>query len=300
MSEISILAKSIPQVWVLVCPSNGWIAERHDLRTLCRTYSNIVAAKMRKLPITVLNCPSFLLDGGCDDRATDRLGQMPYTQAAFDQLGEFLAAEIKRTLLSNDAPAVRETADATEYATYLAGLNVRVNLSRPDQSNRTHIDRMLRTIAGFSLTGEKPHLSDVEIAQLAADKHCFLISVSDRLAEYGPSGFILFRQTNQGLIVDEMALSCIVLGKQAEFAILSALSRYAAEEGLARVMFAYAASDRNQPMQEFLEAVAASQPGVGYAVRVADIESRINASAVKPGAWTATLRSSLDDSGVLP
>jgi hypothetical protein len=298
IGEVSALAEGVPQVWVMVCPSNGWIATRHELRTLCRTLSNVLVARVRRLPVGIVNCPPFLLNGECDDHSTDRLGQMPYTQAAFDQLGEFLASEINRTLRRTDSPVDPKASDSAQFATYLAGLNVHVTLSRPEGADRAHVEHMLRTVAGFSLTGEKPFLPDDAIGRLLTDGDCLLISVSDRLADYGPTGFILFREVKQEMIVDAMALSCIVLGKQAEFAVLSALSRYAAAHGLLRIAFLYAATERNQPMQEFLASVADSKPGVGYVVNVSDVEDRISESAVKPGAWTVTLQSSVDDSGV--
>jgi hypothetical protein len=291
VAALSTLSQTVPQVWLMVCPSNGWIATGHDLRALCRTYSNVVAARSRKLPVTVLNCPPFLLNGECDDHSTDRLGQMPYTQAAFDQLGELLGDEIKRTLRQTDSDTRPTDSDSTQFAAYLAGLNVQIKLRRPEEPDRAHVERMLRTVAGFSLTGEKPFLRDDEISRMLTDGDCLLISVSDRLAEYGPTGFVLYREVRDEMIVDAMALSCIVLGKQAEFAVLSALSRYAAARGLLRIAFRYTAADRNQPMQEFLESVGRSEVGVGYVVDVSDVEARISESAVKPGAWTVALLS---------
>lgn len=300
VDQVWALSEGVPQVWVMVCPSNGWIATRHNLRALCRTYGNVVTARIRILPVTVLNCPSFLLNGECNDHSTDRLGQMPYTQAAYDQLGEYLAVEIKRTMRRMDSATVAAGSDSSQFAAYLAGLNLQVKLSRPEGPARTHVERMLRTIASFSLTGERPFLADDEIGQMLADSECLLISVSDRLADYGPTGFVLFREVNQEMVVDAMALSCVVLGKQAEFAMLSALASYAAARGLLSITFRYTAADRNQPMQEFLDSIAGIEPGVGYVVKVSDVETRISAAAVNPGAWTVALPSSYDNSGALP
>jgi hypothetical protein len=295
VQQLSALAQSVPEVWVLVCPSHGWIATLHNLAALCRTYANVVTAKIRKLPVTVLNCPPFLLNGECDDASTDRLGQMPYTQAAFDQLGEYLASEIKRTLRQSDSAAVTKTADSTQFAAYLAGLNVQVKLFGPDEANWAHVGRMLRTIAGFCLTGQKPHLTDEEIERMMEGRDCLLVSVSDRLADYGTTGFVLFREAHQQMTVEEMALSCVVLGKQAEFAVLSALGRYASQRGLTKITFGFTPSDRNQPTQEFLESVAVNELGVGYIVNVADVESQIGRAAVKPGAWKVSLQLGVED-----
>jgi len=158
---------------------------------------------------------------------------------------------------------------------------------------------MLRTIASFSLTGERPFLTDEEIGQMLSSGECFLVSVSDRLADYGPTGFVLFREIDQELLVNGMALSCVVLGKQAEFAVVSALSRHAADRGLPKMVFHYSPAERNQPMQVFLESIATNHPGVGYVTDVSEIERRINESAVKPGAWTIALQSTFEDSGAV-
>lgn len=298
VDQITALMQSVSQVWVMVCPSNGWIATSHNLRALCRTYSNVVTARIRKLPVSVLNCPPLLLNSESDDQSTDRLGQMPYTQHGFDELGMFLACEIKRTLRQLDSAAVSTRSDSTQFANYLAGLNVQVKLARPEGEERAHVDRMLRTIAGFSSIGQRPHLTDEEIEQMLAGKECLLVYVSDRLAEYGPTGFVVFREANQEMMVEAMALSCVVLGKQAEFAVLSALASYAAGHGLRKIAFGFIATDRNQPTQEFLEAIAVSRPGGEYVVNVGDVEARISASAVKPGAWTVKQEASIDEPGV--
>jgi hypothetical protein len=299
VNQLSVLTHGFPQVWVLICPSNGWIATRHNLRILCRTYSNVITARIRKLPVTVLNCPPFLLNRECDDHSTDRLGQMPYTQAAFNQLGEFLAAEVQRTLRQSDLAADVKTSDSSEFGNYLASLNLQVELSRPEVADRAHVDRMLRTIASFSLSGERPFLEENEIKQMLSDRICLLVSVSDRLAKYGYTGFVLFRENNQEMVVDEMALSCVVLGKQAEFAVVSALSRYAAARGLLKIVFHYSPTERNQPMLVFLESIATNHPGVGYVVSVSEIERRITESSVKPGAWNISFQPTVDELGGL-
>jgi len=293
VSQLSVLADSVPQVWAMVCPSNGWIATRHKFQALCRTYSNVVTARIRKLPITVLNCPPFLFNGECDDHSTDRLGQMPYTQAAFDQFGEYLASEIKRTLRQTNSAAGLRTSDSAQFASYLAGLNVQVKLSRPEGPDRAHVARMLRTIASFSLTGEKPFLQDDEIERMLADNDCLLVSVSDRLADYGPTGFVLFQTAGTDLVIESMAFSCVVLGKQVEHAVISAIGDYAFRRGFSRLVFRFTAAGRNQPMKDFLETIAVRQPDESYAADLASLQNRLVTVAPSPGAWVVSLNADL-------
>lgn len=297
-NELASLSQRVPQVWLVVCPSQGWIATRHSLGTLCRTYTNVCVTRARKLPVTIVEFPSFLGVSSYDDHGADRLGQIPYLQEGFDKLGEFLASEIERSRhLETEVPRL-EPAESGQFEAYLAGLRVQVTLFSPSGNDRAHIDRLLRTAADFSLTGEKPYILDEEVEQLITNHGCFLISVEDRLSHYGISGLVLFKVVGGELVVDSMALSCVVLGKQVEFAVLSALSRYAAEQGLARLVFKYASTHRNQPMQEFLELVAVAHPGIGYVVEVAAAQSRLNDVAVSPGTWSVTLQTSREHLGM--
>ena len=82
------------------------------------------------------------------------------------------------------------------------------------------MDRLLRTVAAFSLTGERRDIPDAEVDAYLNPDRCMLISVSDRLSDHGSSGLVAFRATGDSLIVDVMALGCPVLGKQVEFAVL--------------------------------------------------------------------------------
>jgi predicted enzyme involved in methoxymalonyl-ACP biosynthesis len=266
---------------------------------LCRTYGNVVTARSRKLPITVVDCPPFLLNGECDDHSTDRLGQMPYTQHGFDQLGVYLASEIERSL--RQQPDEVQSSDASRqdrFQEYLAGLRVQVALSNPSENDRVHIDRLLRTAADFSLTGEKPYLQDEEVDRLITTHKCFLVSVSDRLSRYGNSGVVLLSVAKDQLVVDSLALSCVVLGKQVEFAVLSALSQYASKNGLHRIVFKFEPTPRNLPMRKFLEAVTVAEAGVGYVVDVDSVGSRLREAAVSPETWNYTLQTSDEHSGM--
>jgi predicted enzyme involved in methoxymalonyl-ACP biosynthesis len=87
-----------------------------------------------------------------------------------------------------------------------------------------------------------------------------------------------------------MALSCTVLGKQVEYAVLSALAMIATELHLATVIFKYCESRRNQEMLRFLQSVADVDSNKRYVVPVSLVEDRIRIAATKAGAWTVRLQ----------
>ena len=288
MSQLGVLSRRGKQVWFLACPSKGWISECHKLGTLCQTYSNLLVARVRTLPqIMVLNWPASLFTSEIDDIGSDRLGQIPFTQHSFDQLGQFVGSQVARTLVRRPPSVMAPSfGGSPDLAAYLAGLHVQVQLAPPGPGDRVHLDRILRAAAAFSLTGEDPDLSEAQIDTLLESEGCMLISVSDRLSDHGVSGLLGFRQDDDSLVVELMALSCTVLGEQVEYAVLSALAQIAIERHLATLVFEYRPSGRNQMMLSFLQSVTDEQPGMRCVLPVSLAETRIRGAAVCAEAWT--------------
>lgn len=284
-SELAILAYRGKPVWFVACPSTGWVAEQHKMAALCRTYTNLLAARVGGVAqIASVNWPAGLAG---IDIAADEADNIPFTQEVFDRLGEVLAIEISRTLKSDSAEQAR-SGKSPELAAYMAGLQVRVLLAPAESSTRNYVDKIIRTAASFSLCGEQPRIADSEVDAVIASGNCVLVSVSDRLAEHGPSGVVAYQEFSDEIVVRWMSLSCPVLGKQVEFALTTALAQMTRERGCSRLVFQFQASERNQPIQKFLQSLTESSSENRYVLPVAEADSRIAAAAVNPGAWSVS------------
>ena len=295
VSQIATLASRGKQVWFLACPSRGWISERHKLGTLCQTHTNLVVARVQNhRQVSTLRWPSALFTGDVEDNRTDRLGRIPFTQQAFDRLGEFLGSQVAHTSLRRDlclAPVAPSSPH--ELAGYLASLKVHVQIAPADHSDRDKLDRILRIAADFTLNGQKTDLPDEEINRLLAAGWCMRVVVSDRLANYGVSGILALRPTPDALIVDSMSLSCTVLGKQVEFAVLAALTEIASDLKVGKILFEFNPTERNQPTRRFLDSVADRVSDTQFVVPVANAAARLQTAAVSAGAWTVDLERSV-------
>ncbi len=293
-SQLGALARRGKPVWFLACPSDGWIADKYKLESLCRTHTNLLAVRIRNLKqVTVIGWPtSWPADP--NDRSSDRLGQIPYTPEAWQRLGEILGQHVARGFegKTQTEPSTDPSGSA-ELAAYLAGLKVCIRLTPGENSDRAHVDRLLRTAAAFSLTGENPDLSDAEVDAVLDPTRCLLISVSDRLSDHGPSGLVAYHVHDSSLVVDAMALSCPVLGKQVEYAVVAALADLASRRGLKNVIFEYRPSARNQPTVTFLHSLTDAESDERYVLPVELAEGRVRAVAPAPGAWTIELPSYL-------
>jgi hypothetical protein len=289
VSELTILCYRGKPAWFLACPSAGWTSAQGNWAALCRTYTNVLVARVREIPQAfVLSWPATLAGANCDDRHSDELGKVPYTQQAFDRLGEIVAGQIARTLTQGESSAASASAGSPELAAFLADLLVHVKLAPAHDAERPHVDRIIRTAASFSLAGEKPYISDAEVDALLKSKSCLLVSVSDRLANHGPSGVVVCSLNGNALVVEAMSLSCTVLGKQVEYAVLSALGEIATERHCSKLVFEYTPSGRNEPILRFLQSFADRETSTRFMVPLDLTGARIRAAAVNPDAWRIT------------
>jgi hypothetical protein len=287
--QLGMLSSMGKPVWVLACPSTGWIAERFRLSGLFRTFTNLAVARARSVSgVMLLTWPDDLSAPGVVNRDDDASSQVPFGISALDSLGKSIGKQIEETLGATDPPG-GAPGRPTELADYLRRLNVCVDLRYAGEGDRTDIERLLRTVAAFSLTGEIPTISDGDLDRLLRGRECLLIVVSDRHSSYGCSGVAIFRFTTDELIVESFALSCPVLGKQIEFAVLDVLGSVARDLALARIAFEYRASARNQAMLAFLERLADPGPKGGYVIRTDTVEERIGGAALANRAWTVTV-----------
>jgi len=296
--QIAALSHRGKPVWFLACPSTGWVAVRHKLETLCQSYTNLLLARIRSLPqVTTILWPTSLFQDGFEDRGADRLGQIPFTQEAFDKLGTFLGQRLASTWTRGTQNTLPPAGDGpAQLSAYLTGLRVKVSLAPALPGDRTHVDRILRNAASFTLTGEKRDLSEATIDALLASGQCLLVQVSDRMADYGVTGLVAFRSEKDALVISSMAVSCAVLGKQVEYAMVSGLAQFATEQGLARLVFEYRPSERNQEMLTFLKSLADCESGTRYVLPISDVEARLKTAVVAPGAFTMEFEGSLTQS----
>ena len=289
VQQISILSQNGKPVWFLPCPSLGWISGKHKLETVCQTYTNLLVARIRSLgQVTTLPWPTSLSQSEFQDRSADRLGQIPFTQEAFDKLGELLGQQLARSTTRMQAASSSPQDGSTQLSAYLKGLQVTVCLAPALAGDRADIDRLVRNAATFSLTGEQRDLTEANIDAYLASGNCLLVSVSDRLADYGVTALVAFRAETEknGLSIHAFAVSCSVSGKQVEYAIVSALTEFATEHGLTTLIFEYQPSERNQEVLTFLQSLADAGPGTTYVLPVSASKARVQTAAAAPGAWT--------------
>jgi FkbH-like protein len=105
----------------------------------------------------------------------------------------------------------------------------------------------------FNLTTRR--YTEQQIAEMAArpDWHIFSIRVRDRFGDHGLVGVAIAHDQGEQCEVDTFLLSCRVIGRTVETALLSHLAQSAAERGCKRLAGWFLPTKKNAPARDFYE-----------------------------------------------
>ena len=103
----------------------------------------------------------------------------------------------------------------------------------------------------FNLTTRR--YSEQQVAELAADPNwrVYSIRVRDRFGDHGLVGVAISRDEGQSCEIDTFLLSCRVIGRTVETALLSHISELAAARGRQRLRGWFLPTAKNEPAREF-------------------------------------------------
>lgn len=144
---------------------------------------------------------------------------------------------------------------ATSLEDFLAGLELKIVMAPVAPHQVPRVSQLTQRTNQFNTTTIRRDES--EIRALIADDawYCRVITVQDRFGEYGLVGVLLCRQEpeERKLVLDSLLLSCRVLGRGVEEAILAGMRRYAVAHALQGVEAPFIPTKKNAPALNFLE-----------------------------------------------
>ncbi|MGE5329382.1 MAG: amino acid adenylation domain-containing protein [Deltaproteobacteria bacterium] len=154
-------------------------------------------------------------------------------------------------------------------------------------SMRVIKDEAIERVAQLTQRTNQFNLSTIrrtkkEIKELMQEEKttCFVIEASDKFGDYGIIGLIVLKEENNKLLIDTFLLSCRILGRKAEYAVLSGIRKYAQEQGKKELEAVFISTAKNKPMQEFIEgikwtALKTNGKSILYNIAVNDLPERV-------------------------
>lgn len=143
----------------------------------------------------------------------------------------------------------RELNRAENLQHFMDSLKLRVTFSRATPERLPRIAQLTQRTNQFNFSGVRR--TEAELAGL----ECVTVDVSDRFGDYGLTGAVLFQVADAELHIDTFVLSCRVLGRGVEHAVMAHMGAEALRRGLRTVMADFVPNARNLPAEQFLKSI---------------------------------------------
>lgn len=153
----------------------------------------------------------------------------------------------------------RELASTSDVAGYLNSLEMVCTLKPFDAVNRARISQLANKSNQFNLTTRR--YTETQIAAAEDDPALFTLQVrlADRFGDSGMISVIIFRREGVRWVGDTWLMSCRVLGRRVQEAVLAEVARAAAAEGAEVLVGEYIPTEKNKMVAGHYEKLGFTQ-----------------------------------------
>lgn len=141
-------------------------------------------------------------------------------------------------------------ASAKSFDEYLSGLKIRA-FRVDEQGNIDRLHQLLNKTNQFNLTTQRYGLDELDKMLHDPDKKIYLYRVTDC---FGDNGIVFAAIADVGgdvPIISDLVMSCRVMGKNIEYALLEAIEDDLRNEGFHRIKGKYKPTSKNMPVEDF-------------------------------------------------
>lgn len=148
-----------------------------------------------------------------------------------------------------------------DYDSYLASLDMVCTLAPFDAVGRTRIAQLINKSNQFNLTTRR--YTEAEVAAMEQDPDLFTLQVrlTDKFGDNGMISVIIFRKGAEDWVCDTWLMSCRVLKRRVEEAVLATVAEAAREAGAARLLGDYLPSPKNAMVEEHFGTLGFTRAG---------------------------------------
>ena len=151
----------------------------------------------------------------------------------------------RATFYQDNARRTQILNGASDMNAYLNSLDMEMTLAPFNSTGRTRITQLISKSNQFNLTTKR--YDEIEVEQLEKDPSVFTrqIRLKDTLGDNGMISVVVCRKAADVWEIDTWLMSCRVLGRRVEEAVLHDLVTHAAQAGATRLVGRYIPSTRN-------------------------------------------------------
>jgi len=176
---------------------------------------------------------------------------------AFDRRDSTKEDRNRTRMYQESAKRERYREQALSLKDFVKGLQLRIEVAEPTEDQLDRVSQLSFRTNQFNFTTIRRSKSEIGNLLAREDARCLVVRVADRFGDYGLVGVLIYEKKADRYRVDTFLLSCRVLGRGVEHALVSQLGKQAVEEGKQSVEFVYAPTEKNMPALEFITSIGA-------------------------------------------
>jgi FkbH-like protein len=208
--------------------------------------------------------------------------QLPPDPASFPAFLDHVWAFDRRSATDEDRNRTRLYRENTErlrlresslsLQDFISGLDLRVEISEAADDHVARVSQLTLRTNQFNLTTIRRTEDEIRHFMQRDEAECLVVRVVDRFGDYGLVGVVMYEAAGDRCTVDTFLLSCRVLGRGVEHAVVSHLARRAQQEGRRWIELACQPTSRNTPARDFLAGLGGHRTAPGlWLFRVEDL-----------------------------
>jgi FkbH-like protein len=145
---------------------------------------------------------------------------------------------------------------------YLASLETVITFQPFNEFGRPRIAQLINKSNQFNLTTKR--YTEAAVLNSEQDRDCFTLQVhlTDRFGDHGMISVVICRRIDQDWEIDTWLMSCRVLGRRVEEAVLQEILRHARIRGVASLTGIYRPSGRNRLVENHYAKLGFSNVGI--------------------------------------
>ncbi len=143
---------------------------------------------------------------------------------------------------------------------FLASLELKMSMNPMKPSQVSRVSQLTQRTNQFNLSTRRRTEEEITALNRQPGTKCWVIEVSDRFGDYGLVGVVITQEQHRELFIDTLLLSCRVLGRNVEAAVLVGLGNYCRGRGLKSLRADYYPTAKNKPILAFLQALWTHTP----------------------------------------
>ncbi len=205
-----------------------------------------------------LECAQMRLE--CPEVLTLELPRAPESFApflehvwAFDRVRATAEDRGRTRMYQQSAERRRYRSQALSLGEFVAGLGLRIDIAPAAEADFARLSQLTQRTNQFNFTTRRRSEAELREFVRRPGARCMSVRVADRFGDYGLVGVLLYESAAERYRVDTLLLSCRVLGRGVEHALVAWLGARALEEGKAFVVLGYEATAKNRPALEFIK-----------------------------------------------